>query len=391
MRTLRHTILALALCAGAAACSSDGAASSDTSAAEPSSAVTQAESADTADATPATDAPAETTSPENMEPTSSEPEAPIADDPTAPQPLAERETIRVGVPIALELEAPLFLGQAFGEFDAENLDVEIVQDTVPNLFVAAGQGRLDVLYGGPQALALNALEQGVELRWVAGAVDIGASPAGAHAGLYVSTRLAANAADFDPQSLAGTTIGVGPGGWGAPSVYPLYQTITDAGMTIDDVTLLQLTDLPSYITAIETGAADAIMAAAPLSIQLETAGTAFLVQEYTVPTAAYFSTVDVIEDRTEAGQAFFRTMQRTIDTYLGTGYHDDAEVLGALADALGYPGEAIAGSPEYVFTLEVPDGAVDAFVKQYAAAGLLAVEPSALDEFVDRSLLTVES
>ncbi len=381
MRTLRHTILALALCAGAAACGGDDDTAGDTTAPAESN-DTQPDEPVVTDAPEVTDPPAETTS--ATDPTTTD--AP-ASDPLAPQPLAERETFTVGIPIALELEAPLFLGQAFGEFEAENLDVEVVVDTVPNLFVAAGQGRLDMLYGGPQALALNALAQGVELRWVAGAVDIAASPAGAHAGLYVSTRLADDAESFDPTSLAGTTIGVGPGGWGAPSVYPLYETITAAGLTIDDVTLLQLTDLPSYVTAIETGAADAIMAAAPLSIQLETAGTAFIVQEYTVPTAAYFSTVDVIEGRTEAGQAFFRAMQRTIDTYLGAGYHDDADSLDALAEALGYPGEAIAASPEYTFSLEVPDGAVNSFIGQYTAAGLLEVEPGQLDDFVDRSLL----
>lgn len=353
MRRLRYLLSPLVLLLGITACSSSD---------EPT-ATTDAASDDT---TTTTETPA---------------------DPTAPQPLAERETIKVGVPVALELVAPVFLGQALDEFDAENLDVEVVTDTVPNLFIAAGQGQIDFLYGGPQALALNALDQDVALRWVAGAVDIEASPAGAHAGLYVSTRLAEDADSFDPQSLAGTTIGVGPGGWGAPSVYPLFQTLTDAGLTIDDVTLLELTDLPSFVTAIENGAADAIMAAAPLSIQLETAGTAFLAQPYSVPTAAYFSTAEVIADRTEAGRAFFRAMQRTIDNHLGAGYHEDDEVLSALAEALGYPAEAIAGSPEYTFSLAVPDGAVDSFVEMYTTADLLSVDPAALTDFVDRSLI----
>lgn len=393
MTSIRLPLIALALLAATTACGDgDDTAASDPSPSEPTSAESSAPSTDAptsstaaANTRPA-DAPETTTAP--TEP----PETSVAvDDPTAPRPLAERQTVTVGVPVALELEAPLFLADTFGEFDAENLDVEIVNDTVPNLFIAAGQGDLDFLYGGPQALALNALEQGVELRWVAGAVDIEASPAGQHAGLYVSTRLATDAASFDPATLAGKTVAVGPGGWGAPSVYPLYETITAAGLSIDDVTLLELTDLPSFVTAIENGAADAIMAAAPLSIQLETAGTAFLVQPYTVPTAAYFSTADFIAERPEAGRALFRAMQRSIDSQLGAGYHDDAEVLSALADALGYPAEAIAGSPEYVFSLDVPDGAVDSFIEMYSAADLLMVEPEALDDFVDRTLIEPSS
>src|SRR5215467_2244814 len=75
----------------------------------------------------------------------------------APKPLAKHESLKVGIPSKLELEAPALLAKTYGEFSKENLDVSFVTDTVPNLLTLLGQNKIDLVYAGAQALVFNAL------------------------------------------------------------------------------------------------------------------------------------------------------------------------------------------------------------------------------------------
>jgi NitT/TauT family transport system substrate-binding protein len=58
----------------------------------------------------------------------------------------------------------------------------------------------------------------------------------------------------------------------------------------------------------------------------------------------------------DVGLAYARAVIRTINTYLSGDYHDDAEVMGALAEATGTGAEELAGTPSLLFDWEIRSG-----------------------------------
>lgn len=372
-------LLLLTACSGAEETATDDATSEDATAEEPIDDATSEE------ATPE-DEPAEE-DPGEEAPSATEKEATATEPATAldPQPLDEPTTLRLGVPLPLEVIAPALLAQAYGEFEAENLTVELVQDTVPNLYVLLGQGEIDVLYGGASALAFNALRRDVPVRWLAGQ-----SSAIADSGLFIATTHA-DPDTYDPASLAGTAIRLAPGDFAAPSALPAYEELVAAGLTAADVTSVPLPDTPSTLEALANGGVQAALLSPPASTQAVTDGLAFLIRPYRedIQIGGYFGTSTLVEERPEVGQAFFRAMQRTIDTHLQPGYHDDPDVVADLAEALGSEPEIVAAGAEFGFAFDVPDASVTVLQDMYDdVGGLLQYdEPITPDEFIDTSLL----
>ncbi|MEY4313063.1 MAG: hypothetical protein RLZZ319_572, partial [Actinomycetota bacterium] len=80
-----------------------------------------------------------------------------------PVPLAEPTTVQVAVSSKFELNSPLFLADAMGEFDKENLQVEITimpsSDSIPAL--AAGQ--IDVVMSALTGTSFNAIDAGAPI------------------------------------------------------------------------------------------------------------------------------------------------------------------------------------------------------------------------------------
>jgi hypothetical protein len=58
----------------------------------------------------------------------------------------------------------------------------------------------------------------------------------------------------------------------------------------------------------------------------------------------------------DVGLAYARAVIRTINTYMSGDYHDDAEVMGALAEATGTGAEELAGTPSLLFDWEIRSG-----------------------------------
>ncbi|WP_326837062.1 ABC transporter substrate-binding protein [Amycolatopsis rhabdoformis] len=304
----------------------------------------------------------------------------------APKPLGQKASLKVGIPSKLELEAPALLAQTYGEFAKENLDVTFVTDTVPNLLTLLGQDKIDLVYAGAQALVFNALRHGVPIRWVSGVAS--ASP---DSGVYMSTKYGSKASDFNPASLKGKNIGVNPGGLAAPSEYGLYDLITKGGLKPADVRMTPFSDISAMVQALNNGSIDGATVGPPFTAAIKQ-GVAFNAEggyPDTMQIAGYFATTDLLGAHRDAGVAFFRAVERTVNTHLSGDYHQDTDVMTKMAQQLGTSVETLRVAPSVPFDFNLPAASVASLQKMYQAVpNTLQVDsPVKPEELIDLSLV----
>ncbi|MEN2740646.1 ABC transporter substrate-binding protein [Microbacterium sp. X-17] len=304
----------------------------------------------------------------------------------APQPLAQQQTIKVGVFSKLETVAPVLLADAEGEFQKENLKVEFVYDTPPNLFTLLGQGKIDVVQGGTTGLVFNALRQGVPVRWLSG---LSQSPQ--DSGLYLSTKIAASSKDFQPAQIKGAKIAVNPGGLSSPAAYPIYSVLQKAGLNPGDVTLQVFNDKASMVQALNAGSVDGAIIGPPFTSAL-TPGVAFWAEPAypdDIQIAGYYGTSILTGTKSDVGEAFFRAILRTVNTYLTGDYHKNADTVATLAKVLDSTPQIITSTPAITFDFNVPEKSVGALQDMYATVPNTLQYDNRVtpDELVDLSLV----
>lgn len=305
--------------------------------------------------------------------------APLAGGP--PKPLGTATTLKVGIPSLLEVEVPALLADLDGEFAKENLTVEFVHDTVPNLLTLLGQNKIDLAYAGAQALVFNSLRGGVPIRWVSGVT--GGTP---DSGLYMRGP----ATTWDPASLKGKNIGVNPGALAAPSQYTLYAALTRGGLKPADITMTPFNDPASMAQALVSGTIDGGMLGPPYTASVK--ADAFLAEKSSgsgTQIAGYFATTRLLGEKREAGVAFFRAVERTIATRLTGDYHARPEVMAKVATLLETTAEKLGAAPAVTFDLNVPGESLSRLQEMYRSVpGTLSyadtVQP---DELIDLSLV----
>lgn len=304
----------------------------------------------------------------------------------APKPLAQKASLKVGIPSKLELEAPALLAQTYGEFGKENLEVTFITDTVPNLLTLLGQNKIDLVYAGAQALVFNALRHGVPIRWVAGVAS--SSP---DSGIYMSTKYGSTASDFNPAVLKGKNIGVNPGGLAAPSEYGLYELITKGRLSANDVRMTPFPDISAMVQALNNGSLDGATLGPPFTASLKP-GVAFQAEggyPDSIQIAGYFATTDLLGEHRDAGVAFFRALERIVNTYLSGDYHQDNDVMSKMAQQLGTTVETLRVAPSVPFDFNVPAQSVESLQKMYQSVpGTLQVDDLVRpEELLDLSLV----
>lgn len=281
----------------------------------------------------------------------------------AARPLKKKETLKVGIPSKLELEAPALLAQAKGEFAKENLDVSFVTDTVPNLLTLLGQNKIDLTYAGAQALVFNALRNKVPIRWVSGVAS--SAP---DSGLYMASKFGTTQT-FDPARLKGATIGVNPGGLAAPSEYGLYAAIKQGGLKSSDVHMKVFNDIGSMVQALGSGNLDGATFGPPFTASLKP-GTAFEAADgypHDMQIAGYFATTRLLDDKRAAGIAFFRALERTVNTYLAGDYHQNDAVVSQVAQLLGTTPAVLKVAPAPPWDFNVPAVSVTRLQEMYSS------------------------
>jgi len=260
-----------------------------------------------------------------------------------PQPLAERTTIVVGLAVTSEAFLPVMVAEWFGEFEKENLDVEIEvapdpASTIPLL----DQGRLDVAATGPFAGLLNVQAEGSEVRWITGMGEAQTSPTSG--GYY--QRLPEDGSDPDPCALEGKRIGL-VGTWTSSAALNLlkYLDQCDLGPDDVDVTTLDTTLAPE---ALRSGSVEMAYTLEPHTVQVVEDGIA--TQVVINPNGlGGFAAGSMINENPEAIQAFVRAMVRASQTYLQGDYRENPELLAHIAEWLGADEETILKSQHRLF------------------------------------------
>ncbi|WP_201304985.1 ABC transporter substrate-binding protein [Streptomyces sp. GS7] len=278
-------------------------------------------------------------------------------------------TVRVAH-VPSTLFAPLYIAEAKGYFKEQGLRVRLEtvkngQDAVP----LAASGKVDAVVAGFSAGLFNGVAKGLKVRVAASmgaATGAGPSPSA----LEVSQRLLDSGEVKTAADLRGRRIAVS-GGVGAAGGYQLASALQESGLTLKDVTVVDVafTDMR---TALSTGSVAAALPPAPLTTAMEEAGVSTplaVPPRGTVATGVLFGTRFAA---TPAAAKFLTALRKGAADLQGTGR--TAEVnLRILARATGQRLGVLRHTPSYEWDPQLlPD--TRQLMRQQAAyqeAGLL--------------------
>jgi NitT/TauT family transport system substrate-binding protein len=209
--------------------------------------------------------------------------------------------------------APVHLAIEAGLFEREGLAVtpELVQGGAAAI-PALQAGDLDLAYGAwPSFLIAN--QQGIDLR----AVTDGVAATNGFSQLLAAadSGLAGN-----PAGLAGLTVALNT--LGNIGELTLRETLTDAGLDYDDVSVVEI-PFPEMGAALDTGSVDVIWASEPgVTANTTSLGAVTVVDSYVddmseFPVAGYFATAEFAAANPNTVAAFTRAIQEAAEMLNG--------------------------------------------------------------------------
>lgn len=306
-----------------------------------------------------------------------------------PQPLAERETIRVGVSGPLEYFFPFHVAEVDGEFDAENLDVEFVTVEITNIIPALATGQIDVAVNSANAAALNAVNQGVPMKflWTPNS-DFGPE---SQQGLWVRKDRLTDDGAIDPEQVSDMTFAIGQSQLSGSFAYTLQEALDGTGVGVTDVTLVSISNQDSFL-GLQNGTVDAATVLTPFSLDPGLEDCCARVDADLLSNGAVLALADTIEDKRDALEALARAVLRTQRTRFQVDFHADEDLSQILADWTQQPVETIRQYPpgyifgtELEFKTDVLEQLQDLWI---SVGGILDVtEPMPDDELVDTSII----
>ena len=310
----------------------------------------------------------------------------------APRPLARTEKVVVSTAFRLEFVAPLLVADAFGEFEKENLDVEIVTlgfaDAVPQLV----SDRVDVAVGGTEVALFSAGHKGLSIRAVLGATVAphAGNYARAQAGLWCRRSAFRDRDKPDLKEIERLRL-ASASGLASASTYSIVSEIRRQGVKDFDISKTAVSRIPSadIPTALANGAVDCGLLLDPLWLQVKSNPEYFLAatQAPVESFAMYAFGRRLLEDRPDIGEAFARAYVRTVNTHFHGDYHQDREVMAAIAKATAQPIENFAGLDSLKFDWELREGTTTRVQQLFIELGIITDvrDPVPESKLVDRS------
>lgn len=290
----------------------------------------------------------------------------------APKPLPQRTTVTVSSSFRLEFIAPLLVGDALGEFEKENIDVEIVplrfSDAIPQL----ANGQVDVAVGGIEGAFFNAVNQGLPVKMVLGNYfppDAGDRTID-QTGMWCRSDIFKKADKPKPSELRGKRLGSAVGNASTAMYY--VQAFLGKKVKVSE---MQVQTIPStdMVQAMRNNALDCAILLDPLWLGVadDPAFTLVATQTPGEPLGGYFFGKSLLQDKRDVGLAFVRAMIRTINTYLTGDYHQDAKVMDALSKAINQPVANIQRTPPLQFDWEIREGSGERIQEVFMDLGVL--------------------
>jgi NitT/TauT family transport system substrate-binding protein len=304
------------------------------------------------------------------------------------RPLPARTPLRVAVPPhAGEEQAPVLLAGELGEFEDENLAVEIVERDPAAAMSDLAVGRVDVVVGPLGGPFFDAVHDGTGARVVLAGV-VARSPnrlSSPQTGLWLRRSAVSN--DRDLSGLQTQAVGV-PGGAAGPALYPISHLVEQRNANTENMSVVDVSG-DEAAEQLESGE----LAAAWLdgSSWLSVAGDGGYELVATLPATesidgTVFSRRLTADDR-EVGLAYVRAVIRTINTHLSGDYESDDDVVAALARATDLDEDVITDTRPLLFDWEIRDGTVPRIEEVLIASGGVSYESAQPSEdLVDRTL-----
>jgi NitT/TauT family transport system substrate-binding protein len=268
----------------------------------------------------------------------------------AAAPLPTRTKVKVAVSSkSAEFTTPFALGVLKGEFDKENLDIEVQVLPPADALQLLASGGIDVVVGSSTAAVFNAIDQGFAVKWALGQ---GWNSPDSGAGLW------AKGADAKIGDLKGKTVGSAVG-IGSPvnlaiaQALPQGMAITDLKYTTQDVTQVG--------NALQNGAVASAIMLDPYWLPFKGKGDyTFLAPS--IPAGGNVGGVYYGPSFTKnqpAATAWARAYIRTVNTYLVGDYKADPATVADVAKALDTPVDKVKATPSFIWDFDVPHGQSD--------------------------------
>ncbi|MFE5739145.1 ABC transporter substrate-binding protein [Streptomyces celluloflavus] len=293
---------------------------------------------------------------------------------------ADGSTVRVAH-VPSTLFAPLYVAAAKGYFAAQGITVELRkvragQDAVP----LAASGKVEAVVAGFSAGLFNGVSQGLGVK-VAASMGASTGDRPSPTALEVAKRLVAAGKMTDAAGLRGRRIAVA-GGAGAAGGYQLAATLRASGLTLKDVTVVNVS-IPDMRTALADGGVAAALAPAPFTTAMEAAGVAVplaVPPKGTTATGVVFSRAFTGKP---AARKFLTALRKGAAELQGAGRTSEQN-LAILAEATGQSVEVLRNTPPYQWDPQLtPDtGQLMKQQDSYRAAGLLSGKSATADDLV---------
>lgn len=309
----------------------------------------------------------------------------------APQPLAEPATIRLATSSLQVFWGPLLLAQELGEFEKENLTVElIVPLRLDDAMTQVPSGRLDVLLASVEAAFFNAVHEGIDLTWTLASFysENAWDPSKPQAGLWARRDVFSNPSEPDLAELRGKDL-ASAAGPGSSIAYPINAALGEAGVSMSDMNVVTLPHSEIF-QALENGAVDAAWMNDPFwTAAVDDPDLVFLAAlPAGEPIAGYFMVPRLLNEDREVGKAFARALIRATNTYLDGDYMARDDVMEAMSEISGIDVEVLRSSPPLVYDWTIRDGSTDRLQDTFLKApGVLQYDVAIPeDQVVNRSL-----
>lgn len=298
----------------------------------------------------------------------------------APVPLDEPATITLTMSAKLEVFTPALLAIAEGEFEKENVTVDVQILPLPDAIPALAQGLVDVSVTTMSAAVLNAIAGGAELK----AVVPGATNR-TEDGLYAATALA----EVGPSALRGKKIGMAFG-VAQLAMLPVLEYLAEGGLTVDDVIIetIPQADLPAALAA---GQVDAAWLGAPQHLPLVEENLVAKVAAYDPDIYASVTIFgpNLLTKNPELGQAVVRALTRTSITYLQGDYKRDPVVAQKVADVLEIPLDSLTSTASMTFGFDMENRIVTQAQEFWLSVGDILTYDTILEpsQYIDSSFV----
>lgn len=263
-------------------------------------------------------------------------------------PLEETESVTVTVSSPNVAFAATLLADEVGAFEEEGLDVTFETLSSADALAPLGQGRVDVTLSTLNAGVLNAMSEGIDIKWI-GPLYVAHPDAGE--GLWVQPELYDGEGEFDVSVLEGKTVAT-PAGLGGTSTFILAEQLLEAGMSLDDLTYNQM-GTADILAALENDSLDMGWLSDPFWQQAEDGDLVHVGGFPEDQNGTAILAGPGLLDRPDVAEAFLRAIQRATDEHLGEGYLEDEETVEHLANALDVPAEDLANPFPHTFDPEL--------------------------------------